>query len=72
MRFAACEKGRWDTLAAMFVSEGRSKGTATNFANQLSGSAVTDDTRVTVIGPERLAELVVDAGLVGWLIRKVS
>ncbi len=31
-----------------------------------------DDSRVTVIGPEQLAELVMDAGLVSWLIRKVS
>jgi hypothetical protein len=31
-----------------------------------------DDTRVTVIGPTQLAELVLDAGLVNWLIRKVS
>ncbi len=37
-----------------------------------SGEAATDDERVSVIGPERLAELVVDAGLVNWLIRKVS
>ena len=37
-----------------------------------SGKAETDDGRVTVIGPKRLAELVVDAGLVSWLIRKVS
>jgi hypothetical protein len=31
-----------------------------------------DDDRVVVLGPERLAELVVDAGLVGWLVGKVS
>jgi hypothetical protein len=37
-----------------------------------SGKAQTDDDRVTVIGPEKLAALVVDAGLVNWLIRKVS
>jgi hypothetical protein len=37
-----------------------------------SGNADTDDRRVTVIGPSQLAELVVDAGLVSWLIRKVS
>lgn len=37
-----------------------------------TGKAGTDDERVSVIGPERLAELVVDAGLVNWLIRKVS
>jgi Type I restriction enzyme HindI endonuclease subunit-like, C-terminal len=37
-----------------------------------SGKAKTDDKRVTLIGPEHLAELVMDAGLVGWLIRKVS
>ena len=37
-----------------------------------SGEAVTEDERVTVIGPEQLAELVMEAGLVRWLIRKVS
>ncbi len=37
-----------------------------------SGEAQSDDPRVSVIGPEKLAELVLDAGLVSWLIRKVS
>jgi hypothetical protein len=37
-----------------------------------SGAAETDDDRVTVVGPEKLAELVLDAGLTNWLIRKVS
>ena len=37
-----------------------------------SGEAQTKDERVTVIGPEQLARMVFDAGLVGWLIRKVS
>jgi hypothetical protein len=37
-----------------------------------SGEASTDDERVTVVGPEKLAELVVEAGLANWLIRKVS
>jgi hypothetical protein len=37
-----------------------------------SGNAETDDDRVTVIGPEKLAALVVDAGLANWVIRKVS
>lgn len=37
-----------------------------------SGEADTDDERVTVIGPHKLAEMVVDAGLINWLIRKVS
>ena len=31
-----------------------------------------DDRSVTVIGPDKLAELVVDAGLSAWLIEKVS
>lgn len=31
-----------------------------------------DDASVTVVGPERLAEMIVDAGLVSWLIRKVT
>lgn len=37
-----------------------------------TGKATTDDDRVTIIGPEKLSELVVDAGLVNWLVRKVS
>lgn len=37
-----------------------------------SGEANTDDERVSVIGPDKLAELVVDAGLMNWLVRKVS
>jgi hypothetical protein len=37
-----------------------------------SGEAETNDPRVKVIGPEQLADLVMDAGLVSWLIRKVS
>ncbi len=37
-----------------------------------SGEADTDDDRVTVVKPEKLAELVLDAGLANWLIRKVS
>ena len=31
-----------------------------------------DERRVTIIGPEELAEMVVDAGLVRWLIEKTS
>ncbi len=37
-----------------------------------SGNAKTDDDRVTVISPEKLAALVVDAGLINWIIQKVS
>ena len=38
-----------------------------------SGEAsIPDDQRVTIIGPEQLAALVVDAGLTGWLVEKVS
>ena len=37
-----------------------------------TGTAVTDDARISVIGPDQIAELVMDAGLVTWLIRKVS
>jgi hypothetical protein len=37
-----------------------------------SGGAATEDERVIVIGPEKLAEMVVDAGLTTWLTRKVS
>lgn len=37
-----------------------------------TGEASTDDPRVVVIGPEKLAEMAIEAGLTGWLIRKVS
>jgi len=37
-----------------------------------SGEAQSDDERVTVIGPEKLAEMAVEAGLANWLFRKVS
>ena len=37
-----------------------------------SGEAEIDDERVTILGPDKLAEMVIDAGLVTWLIRKVS
>lgn len=37
-----------------------------------SGEASTDNEDVIVIGPEKLAELVVDAGLMSWLIRRAS
>jgi hypothetical protein len=37
-----------------------------------SGEAETDDERVRIVGPEKLADMVVEAGLVNWLIRKVS
>lgn len=37
-----------------------------------TGSASSDDDRVVVIGPDKLSEMVVEAGLTSWLIRKVS
>ena len=37
-----------------------------------SGEAETSDDRVIVINPEKLADLVLDAGLTNWLVRKVS
>jgi hypothetical protein len=37
-----------------------------------TGDVESDDDRVVVIGPDRLAEMVLDAGLANWLIRKVS
>jgi hypothetical protein len=37
-----------------------------------SGEAVTDDGRVHVINPDKLAGLVIDAGLVNWLVGKVA
>lgn len=36
------------------------------------GEVTIDDERVTVIGPDRFAEMVVEAGLTSWLLRKVS
>ncbi len=35
-----------------------------------SGEAAIDNERVTVIGPEQLADLGMDVGWVGWLIRR--
>ena len=37
-----------------------------------SGKAEIEDERIIVISPEKLAEMAVDAGLINWLIRKVS
>lgn len=37
-----------------------------------TGSIECDDDRVTLLGPARLAAMVVEAGLVDWLIRKAS
>jgi hypothetical protein len=37
-----------------------------------SGEAQTDDERVMLIDAEKLGALVVNAGLVDWLIQKVS
>lgn len=37
-----------------------------------TGAISTDDGRAIVIGPDRLSEMVVEAGLTSWLIRKVS
>ena len=37
-----------------------------------SGEAHTDDERVMLIDAEKLAGLVVNSGLVDWLIQKVS
>lgn len=37
-----------------------------------TGDVSTDDPRVTLIGPDRIAEMVVEAGLSGWVVRKVS
>lgn len=37
-----------------------------------TGEVTANDERVTVIGPNELPDLVIDAGLVNWLIRKVS
>ena len=34
--------------------------------------ALPKDERITVIGPDQLADLIVEAGLVGWLVEKVS
>jgi hypothetical protein len=37
-----------------------------------TGEADTTDERVTVIHPGRIGEMVLDTGLIGWLIRKAS
>ena len=37
-----------------------------------SGEASIENDRVIVIGPEKLAAMVIDAGLMNWLIEKVS
>ena len=37
-----------------------------------TGDVETDADNVTLIGPEKFAQMVVDAGLMNWLIRKVS
>jgi hypothetical protein len=37
-----------------------------------TGMIETDDDRVTLLGPDKLPAMVVEAGLVDWLIRKVS
>lgn len=38
----------------------------------LLGSEVhTNDLRITLLGPERLAKLIVETGLVSWLLNKV-
>ena len=61
-RFPLCQSGRWDELGPY----------SRMFYVHHSGTASTDDDRVFVIGPEKLPELVLDAGLASWLIRKVS
>ena len=37
-----------------------------------TGDVATNDPHVVLIGPERIAEMVVEAGLSGWVLRKVS
>jgi hypothetical protein len=37
-----------------------------------TGLIETDDDRVTLLGPDKLPAMVVEAGLVDWLVRKVS
>ena len=37
-----------------------------------TGAISTDDDRIVVIGADKLSEMVVEAGLTSWLIRKVS
>jgi hypothetical protein len=37
-----------------------------------SGDPVTEDRRVRIIGPDKLPELVIDAGLVNWIVGKVA
>lgn len=37
-----------------------------------TGEAKTDDPRVVVIGPEKMAKMAIEAGLTGWILKKVS
>jgi len=37
-----------------------------------TGSVTTDNERVTLVGPQRLARMIVDAGLTDWIIRKIE
>jgi hypothetical protein len=37
-----------------------------------SGEAATDNEDVIVIGPDKFADMVLDAGLASWVIRKTS
>lgn len=57
---------------AKYVSEFHEGLYAKMFYVFHSGEAETTEQGVIVIGPEQLAERVMEAGLVGWLIQKVS
>ena len=63
---SSLRRGRKDGTGPKFVRIGRS---IRYLKSELDKYI---DARVTIIGPEKLAELVLDAGLVNWLIRKVS
>lgn len=52
---AKIKDGRYDRMFYIFIFH--------------SSKAATDDPRVIVLGPEQLADMVMDAGLVSWLIR---
>jgi hypothetical protein len=59
------ELGIYDRMFFVYHSTEKAEGGAAT-------APTTNDGQVTVIGPEKLAEMVVDAGLVTWLTRKVS
>ncbi len=72
----ACVQIKSETTSAQLAEYVEKLGDAGKFDKMFyvyhTGDAITDDKRVAVIGSQKLAELVFDAGLTSWLIDKVS